>query len=669
MPPPSAELRLRGLLAEARWLESLARALVADPDEARDLVQEVWTTAAERAPAHVEHPRAWLATVLRNLVSVRRRARAASAVRELDRARSESLPGADDVVARAQVQRSLVDQVLALEEPWRSTVLLRFFDELSCEEIARRQQVPASTVRNRVAHALELLRARLSRVRGEEWMSALAPLALRGSWSAKGTAGASAVATTKAAAGLGTSGWIGGLLMASTLKIGVAVALAAGAVWWSWSAFIAPHENAMPLTSDGAVHEELAPVARDAGARATLPLDGEARASASTPPPASASASNNIAPTPAAEIPLPAGVIEGLVLDDEQPWLQGGHVELLPGWNDVFPAEPDATRVRTAPIDARGTFRFERLDPGDHMLRADLGSGLRVQLSVQGLAADAGRRVIVRVGSASLSGRAWDDDGAPRTGAQVSLGMAAGKVNEVDGLFTALTDAQGRYSIERLPADLARGILSQRIGEQHPYFMQHFNVTLKRGEKHTLDFGRPHGLPTWSGKIVTRSGVPIPFGAALFVRDPTGRDSLLTFETGDESFRMRLMPGSYRVGARLASHGLEELELGVFEVGDEDFVRDLVVPGTRLFGRVARADGPELNPPGNLQVSVRLEGHNYPGAVKGGSVARDGTYAIDGLAAGTYVLSLWPLALDGRDRVIIADSDLELRLDLLARNR
>lgn len=666
MPPSSDALRLQGLLAEARWLESLARALVADPDEARDLVQEVWTTAAERAPAHVEHPRAWLATVLRNLVSVRRRARAVREVRELDRARSESLPGADDVVARAQVQRSLVDQVLALEEPWRSTVLLRFFDELSCEEIARRQQIPASTVRNRVAHALELLRARLSRVRGEDWMTALAPLALRGAWSPSGAAGASAAASTKVAAGVATSGWIGGLLMASTLKIGVALALAAGVVWWSWHALETPSRS--EHVSRPRDVELTAPTVGTDAPPVPQAIDAPARTSASTPT-SIAERPTPVAPSaqvPAQELPPPAGVIEGLVLEDGLAWTKGGRVDLLPDWTDAFPAEPDVTRLRTARIDERGAFRFDHLDPGDCMLRADLAADIRVQMSVE-LGPDAGRRVIVRIGSASLSGHAWDDDGVPRAGALISLGMAAGKVNEVEGLFDAHTDEHGAYRIEHLPEDLARGVLSQDLDSPEKRFLQHFSVQLKRGVAHTLDFGRARGLPTWSGNLVTRSGRPVLEAATIQVRDPSGRESLQSFASDGGRFRLRLAPGSYRVSVLLASNGVKEPVIGVFDVPDEDLERDLVVPGTRVFGSVTRSDGSIGPLASNSRISVHLEGHEYPHAFCGGKVAPDGSYVIDGLEPGTYVVQSYPLKLDGRDRLVIGADDAELRFDALVR--
>lgn len=55
------------LLAHADWVRALARALVADPAGADDLVQETWLAALDRPPAHAQDLRAWLGTVLRNL--------------------------------------------------------------------------------------------------------------------------------------------------------------------------------------------------------------------------------------------------------------------------------------------------------------------------------------------------------------------------------------------------------------------------------------------------------------------------------------------------------------------------------------------------------------------------------------------------------------------------
>ena len=49
----------------------------------------------------------------------------------------------------------------ALEEPFHQTLLLRYFDDLSAAEIARRLHVPAGTVRWRLSTARDLLRADL----------------------------------------------------------------------------------------------------------------------------------------------------------------------------------------------------------------------------------------------------------------------------------------------------------------------------------------------------------------------------------------------------------------------------------------------------------------------------------------------------------------------------
>src|SRR5436190_1898691 len=74
----------------------------------------------------------------------------------------------------------VVAAVLALEEPYRECVLLRYFEELSPRAIAARQRVPLETARTRLKRALELLRARLDREYGGErgaWGAALAPFA------------------------------------------------------------------------------------------------------------------------------------------------------------------------------------------------------------------------------------------------------------------------------------------------------------------------------------------------------------------------------------------------------------------------------------------------------------------------------------------------------------
>src|SRR5262245_2004586 len=76
--------------------------------------------------------------------------------------------------------RRVVSSVLALEEPYRDVVLLRFFEDLPPREVARRLGVPTETVRTRTRRALDRLRERLDAEHGGDraaWSAALAPVA------------------------------------------------------------------------------------------------------------------------------------------------------------------------------------------------------------------------------------------------------------------------------------------------------------------------------------------------------------------------------------------------------------------------------------------------------------------------------------------------------------
>ena len=75
------------------------------------------------------------------------------------------------------MQRELVEAVLGLDEPYRTTVLLRFFEELPQREIARRMQTSTGTVNSRLTRALSKLRETISRGGGPTaWLRVLFPL-------------------------------------------------------------------------------------------------------------------------------------------------------------------------------------------------------------------------------------------------------------------------------------------------------------------------------------------------------------------------------------------------------------------------------------------------------------------------------------------------------------
>lgn len=162
------------LLALAPWMRSLALALVGG-ERAEDLLQETWLAAARRGEG-LRDPRAWLAKVMRNAARMGARGEARRRSREERAARNEALPSAAELAAEAELQELAVRIVLELEEPYRETLLLRFYRGLEPSEIARRTGLPASTVRNRLQRGLAEVRARLDQRhdgRRESWALAI----------------------------------------------------------------------------------------------------------------------------------------------------------------------------------------------------------------------------------------------------------------------------------------------------------------------------------------------------------------------------------------------------------------------------------------------------------------------------------------------------------------
>ena len=213
------------LLAQREWVRRVARALVADANAADDLEQDLWVGLLERPPRPRSSLRGWLAAALHHRFLNVKRADARRARHELAASRAEAV-APEQVVEEADAHRRVVDIVMELAEPYRTAVLLRFFQDLPPGEIARRLGVPTETVRTRLRRALALVRERLDAQTGSDraaWCAALAPLVVRRSID---VAAANGAAPT------------GGVLVANKLVVTAAVAalvVAGGGVTWTVS--------------------------------------------------------------------------------------------------------------------------------------------------------------------------------------------------------------------------------------------------------------------------------------------------------------------------------------------------------------------------------------------------------------------------------------------------
>lgn len=173
----------RALESELGWLRALALKLVADASAADDLVQEALLTALRERPEPIGAygMRRWLASTLAFRARHAWRSQRRRREREQRAARPEATADASETAALTEAHHALSQAVHALAEPYRSVVLLRYFEGLTPAQIAARHGVPAATVRSQLLRAHEQLRSALDRRHGGDaraWCVAFLPLAL-----------------------------------------------------------------------------------------------------------------------------------------------------------------------------------------------------------------------------------------------------------------------------------------------------------------------------------------------------------------------------------------------------------------------------------------------------------------------------------------------------------
>ena len=131
MSADSLSIPAESLLEHREFVRRLARSLVRDEHAAQDLVQDTWLEALRRPPHSISGVRAWLASVVRTRARNRARGEARRTTRELAAAREEADRSEHGLHERFAMQHKVVEAVLALREPYKTVVLLHYYEGLS----------------------------------------------------------------------------------------------------------------------------------------------------------------------------------------------------------------------------------------------------------------------------------------------------------------------------------------------------------------------------------------------------------------------------------------------------------------------------------------------------------------------------------------------------------
>ena len=199
----SAEELAIELLEDPAWLARIAQHAngTIDPE---DLVQETVVKLLEQPPRDPGAVHAWTSRVAGNTAAKQRRSDQRRRHREEVIARNEALPEASEDIELEEMQIEIARAVAELDEPFRSAILLRFFEGVSPSEIAERLDVPAVTVRSRIHRGIKKLRGMLEKRSGRDLL-ALLPWVLLGEARAAAAAGGAAAASEGATTATATT--------------------------------------------------------------------------------------------------------------------------------------------------------------------------------------------------------------------------------------------------------------------------------------------------------------------------------------------------------------------------------------------------------------------------------------------------------------------------------
>jgi RNA polymerase sigma factor (sigma-70 family) len=561
---PAAPVPIEQLLAHREWVRRVARAMVSDENDADDLEQGLWLEALQRPPRSGRSLRGWFFTALRRDWTDARRSEDSRARREESTARPEAIPSAEELVAKADAHTRVAVAVMDLAEPYRSTILYRFFEDLPPSAIAERQGVPVDTVKTRLRRALAQLRERFdaeNRGDREKWCLALLPLLRRSlnTSAARGTAAAAA----------------GVIVMGAKVKVVVALVIvaAAGVLFWT------SRTEVSEVASTPAVSKEQASAETRRPAPPTAPqpvatkfgVDGMTR----------------IGETPAiAQIGAWSAGTSAAVADDT-----GAATVLGRPWYEA--PEPPLAAAQTS-SSASGEFSLHGLGVGTWLVVATFGDGRRAAQTVE-LTAEAPRARVdlsAAAGGCSLRGRAVHGDGTPFVG---WIGFQTiGRPRSTEVWITS--DATGAFAIAGLPivprsASFARvaDVLVEALQAGKSLAVVQVELPYEGEVLLVVDAPGPvrHGRVLAAADDTPIAGARVLTRAAMTVGHPAG-GTVQSFATTGPDGRFDFVFSGGGMPVSVEADGFVSASLRDDGQGDEFVVR--LLKSAVLTGKVVRAD-------------------------------------------------------------------------------
>lgn len=560
------------LQLHARALRGLARALVGEHD-VDDLLQDTAVAALASTPPREHGLGSWLAGIVRHLASRHHRRERRRQRRERMVARSEIVPapsGVDDRDAFARLSTA----VMALPEPYQSTVLARYLRELSPPQIAAQTGVPLATVKTRLLRGLQLLRERFAGER-DDWRAGLLALAgLRGA----GRGGVAAAIT-------------GVVLMGTEVKLvlgGLGAAIAVVTALW-----LASPPAAAPRIADDQARAPAAMQASGEKGPQLAPVDARSVAAA-------------------VEAVVDQGALEILAKE------QGGQPAVGMDFHLASAAERGAVEARKCTTDASGVARADGLRTGAwRIFSSPKGGGAREVAIRRGEVT----RVMLTVPTfRTVRGRVVDEDGVPIAGATVNA-FAHKPWSLPD--WRATTDERGAFAIAavRLPCTacaVATGHLQSQV------------ETVRESTALELVCSRGGG----SIEVQLQDeGIAKGAIATLFRRDPANIVQLRQCEFDDDG-RPRfagLGAGEYCVRAEGEGFVPAQQEPVAVSIGQETAVKLSLQRGANVAGVVCKEDGGSVE---GARVECRI-GDRDAGAVATDAAGR---FLLRGVAPGPRTL-------------------------------